>query len=79
DEKMSGEQSSVSAWSFESDSQASSSVKDSRRRSVSFGPLPTSELVEENVKMQHQPMTLEELSDEGEDVIDAREPETEQL
>ncbi|KAL4123961.1 hypothetical protein PRIC2_009806 [Phytophthora ramorum] len=61
----SGEQSSVSAWSFESDSQASSSVKDSRRRSVSFGPLPLSGLAEENVEMT-QPLTLEELSDEGE-------------
>ncbi|KAE8957381.1 hypothetical protein PR002_g31187, partial [Phytophthora rubi] len=47
-----GELSSVSAWSFESDSQASSSVKDSRRRSVSFGPLPLSHLAEENVEME---------------------------
>jgi hypothetical protein len=70
-----GEQSSVSAWSFDSDSQASSSVKDSRRRSVSFGPLPLSGLAEENVEME-QPMTLEELSDEGEteEVSDSSEP-----
>ncbi|OWZ03008.1 hypothetical protein PHMEG_00025330 [Phytophthora megakarya] len=74
DDKMTGEQSSVSAWSFESDSQASSSVKDSRRRSVSFGPLP---MAEENVKM-HQPMTLEELSEDDE-LGDSREPDSEQL
>lgn len=66
DEKdVGGEQSSVSAWSFESDSQASSSVKDSRRRSVSFSPLPLAHLAEENVEME-QPMMLEEISDEGE-------------
>ncbi|KAI9981614.1 hypothetical protein PInf_009370 [Phytophthora infestans] len=69
DEKETIAESSVSAWSFESDSQASSSVKNSRRRSVSFGPLP---LTEENVKMAH-PMTLEELSeDDGEGFGDRR-------
>ncbi|KAG7375618.1 hypothetical protein PHYPSEUDO_000458 [Phytophthora pseudosyringae] len=72
-----GEQSSVSAWSFESDSQASSSVKDSRRRSVSFGPLPLADLAEENVEMA-QPMMLEELSeDDGEGAGHSREPEAE--
>ncbi|KAK1946611.1 hypothetical protein P3T76_002164 [Phytophthora citrophthora] len=64
-ETIGGEQSSVSAWSFESDSQASSSVKDSRRRSVSFGPLPLADLDEENVEMA-RPMTLEELSEDDE-------------
>ncbi|KAF1773428.1 hypothetical protein GQ600_988 [Phytophthora cactorum] len=55
-----------------SDSQASSSVKNSRRRSVSFGPLPLLNLAEENVKMA-QPMTLEELSeDDGEVAVTAR-------
>ncbi|ETI31499.1 hypothetical protein F443_21544 [Phytophthora nicotianae P1569] len=69
DEKETIAESSVSAWSFESDSQASSTVKNSRRRSVSFGPLP---LTEENVKMAH-PMTLEELSeDDAEGVGDRR-------
>ncbi|KAG1692088.1 hypothetical protein DVH05_007536 [Phytophthora capsici] len=64
-ETVGGEQSSVSAWSFESDSQASSSAKDSRRRSVSFGPLPLADLDEENVAME-RPMTLEELSEDDE-------------
>ncbi|KAE8876914.1 hypothetical protein PF010_g12938 [Phytophthora fragariae] len=68
DEDEVGELSSVSAWSFESDSQASCSVKDSRRRSVSFGPLPLSHLAEENVEMESSsPLTLEELSDGEED------------
>ncbi|KAL3665708.1 hypothetical protein V7S43_009142 [Phytophthora oleae] len=75
-ETVGGEQSSVSAWSFESDSQASSSVKDSRRRSVSFGPLPLSHLEEENVEMA-QPMTLEELSEDDEEVGLRGEPESE--
>ncbi|KAL4128909.1 hypothetical protein PRIC2_007889 [Phytophthora ramorum] len=59
-----GEESSVSAGSFDSDSQASSFVKDNRRRAVSFGPLPLSGLVEENVVEKR--MTLEERSDAGE-------------
>uniref|UniRef100_H3GEU0 Uncharacterized protein n=1 Tax=Phytophthora ramorum TaxID=164328 RepID=H3GEU0_PHYRM len=59
-----GEESSVSAGSFDSDSQASSFVKDNRRRAVSFGPLPLSGLVEENVV--EKGMTLEERSDSGE-------------
>ncbi|GMF36039.1 unnamed protein product [Phytophthora lilii] len=67
-----GELSSVSAWSFDSDSQASSSVKDSRRRSVSFGPLPLAGLDEEDVEMQ-EPMTLEELSDGGDEAAPASE------
>ncbi|KAG2787267.1 hypothetical protein PC116_g22782 [Phytophthora cactorum] len=72
DEKETIGESSVSAWSFENDSQASSSVKNSRRRSVSFGPLPLLNLAEENVKMA-QPMTLEELSeDDGEVAGDRR-------
>ncbi|GMF58137.1 unnamed protein product [Phytophthora fragariaefolia] len=59
-----GELSSVSAWSFDSDSQTSSTVKDTRRRSVSFGPLPLADLAEENAAMASpRPMALEELSD----------------
>ncbi|KAG6611926.1 uncharacterized protein IUM83_14164 [Phytophthora cinnamomi] len=75
-----GELSSVSAWSFESDSQASSSAKDSRRRSVSFGPLPLANLAEENVDMgasspRSPPLTLEELSDGEHDGEDRRSSE----
>uniref|UniRef100_H3H519 Peptidyl-tRNA hydrolase n=1 Tax=Phytophthora ramorum TaxID=164328 RepID=H3H519_PHYRM len=47
-----GKQSSVSVWPFDSDSQASSSVKDSRCWAMSFGPLPLSGLGEENVETE---------------------------
>uniref|UniRef100_H3H589 Uncharacterized protein n=1 Tax=Phytophthora ramorum TaxID=164328 RepID=H3H589_PHYRM len=46
------------------ESSASSFVKDNRRRAVSFGPLPLSGQVEENVVEKR--MTLEERSDAGE-------------
>ncbi|EGZ10767.1 hypothetical protein PHYSODRAFT_337540 [Phytophthora sojae] len=58
---------------------ASSSVKDSRRRSVSFGPLPLGNLAEENVEMKspssRSPLTLEELSDREQDGRDRRSSE----
>lgn len=65
EKEESGEQSSVSEWSFDSASQASSSVKDGRRRSVSFSPLPLAGLVEEDVHMDH-PQVVEEVQSEDE-------------
>ncbi|RLN54723.1 hypothetical protein BBJ29_006089 [Phytophthora kernoviae] len=59
-EEEKAEQSSVSAWSFDSDSQTGSSAKDGRRRSVSFSPLPMAGLVEEDIVM-HRPQVVEEL------------------
>ncbi|RLN92338.1 hypothetical protein BBJ28_00004987 [Nothophytophthora sp. Chile5] len=57
EEESAADQSSISAWSFDSDSQTSSTVKDGRRRSVSFSPLPPrplADLAEEDVNMNRQ-------------------------
>ncbi|KAG7384093.1 hypothetical protein PHYBOEH_009650 [Phytophthora boehmeriae] len=64
-EEEKAEQSSVSAWSFDSDSQTGSSVKEGRRRSVSFSPLPMTGLVEEDIIM-HRPQVVEEVQNENE-------------
>ncbi|KAF4316343.1 hypothetical protein BBO99_00006852 [Phytophthora kernoviae] len=64
-EEEKAEQSSVSAWSFDSDSQTGSSAKDGRRRSVSFSPLPMAGLVEEDIVM-HRPQVVEEVQSENE-------------